>query len=303
MRNGRLISVLAVIAMVMTGLIAFSAPEAAAQSATPAAGTYPEVLIKATDYAYDMPDTIPSGYVKITLQNNGAVEHQAQFARVNDGKTVDEVMGALKSGQQDQALSMVTLTGGPNTIAPGQSTSVIDKLDPGDYLVLCFVTTPQGVPHLALGMIKHVTVTESNNQAPEPQADAEVSLKDFTITVPSNIPAGSHLWKVTNDGPESHEMALLRVAEGVPPQAIISGMEQAAASPAAGPATASPSASPAGAPPVTAAGGMGALAPGTSGWTYVNLQPGNYIAICFVPDPKTGKPHFELGMVTSFTVS
>jgi hypothetical protein len=291
----------------MVGVVALTAPAAAAQSATPAAGgatpAYPEVVIKATEYAFDMPDTVPSGLVKITLQNNGAVEHQAQFARVNQGSTADEVLGALKSGKQDQALGMLTLTGGPNTTAPGQSSSVIDKLDPGDYLVLCFVTTPQGVPHLALGMIKQVTVTQSNNQAPEPQADADVSLKDFTITVPSNVTAGSHLWKVTNDGPQSHEMALLRVAEGVPAQAIIVGMEQATASPAAGPAAASPAASPACAPPVTAAGGIGALAPGTSGWTYVNLQPGNYIAICFVPDPKTGKPHFELGMVTPFTVS
>ena len=33
------------------------------------------------------------------------------------------------------------------------------------------------------------------------------------------------------------------------------------------------------------------------------LQPGNYVAVCFVPDAKTGKPHYMLGMISSFTVA
>jgi hypothetical protein len=34
----------------------------------------------------------------------------------------------------------------------------------------------------------------------------------------------------------------------------------------------------------------------------LNPTPGNYMALCFVPDPTTGKPHFALGMITSFSV-
>jgi hypothetical protein len=57
-----------------------------------------------------------------------------------------------------------------------------------------------------------------------------------------------------------------------------------------------------GPPPFADAGGMGALTPGMSGWLKLNLTSGNYVALCFVPDPKTGQPHFALGMMTTFTV-
>jgi hypothetical protein len=310
MRSGRFVSLLAVVALTMVGLIALSAP-AAAQSATPAgqSGTYPEVVINAGDYKYDMPDSIPSGYVEVTMHNTGTVAHQAQFMKINDGKTYDEVQKALMSPNPDAAFGMVTFTGGANSVEAGLSQSVVLKLDPGNYVVLCFLTTPEGVPHYAMGMIKPVTVTQSTTQAQEPTADATVTLKDFAFSLPQNITAGTHTWKVTNDGPESHEMALLKLAPGVPAEAVMAGMEHPAATPAAASsspttmAMASPAASPAGGPPVAAAGGMGAIAPGTSAWVMVDLQPGNYIAVCFVPDPKTGKPHVELGMITTFTVS
>jgi hypothetical protein len=59
---------------------------------------------------------------------------------------------------------------------------------------------------------------------------------------------------------------------------------------------------PTGAPPFESAGGLGAIQAGTSAWLKLNLKPGNYAVVCFVPDAKTGKPHFMLGMLNSFTV-
>lgn len=32
------------------------------------------------------------------------------------------------------------------------------------------------------------------------------------------------------------------------------------------------------------------------------MEQGNYVAICFIPDPATGRPHFLLGMAQQFTV-
>ncbi len=48
---------------------------------------------------------------------------------------------------------------------------------------------------------------------------------------------------------------------------------------------------------------MGGLVAGKSALVAVDLTPGNYVALCFIPDPKTRKPHFMLGMATPFTVS
>jgi uncharacterized cupredoxin-like copper-binding protein len=45
------------------------------------------------------------------------------------------------------------------------------------------------------------------------------------------------------------------------------------------------------------------MKPGTTNYFEVELTPGEYLAICFVPDKQDGKPHFEHGMVRQFTVT
>jgi hypothetical protein len=60
---------------------------------------------------------------------------------------------------------------------------------------------------------------------------------------------------------------------------------------------------PDGPPPFSDAGGIGALMAGKSGWFDIELTPGNYIALCFVPSPTTGKAHFAMGMITPFSVA
>jgi hypothetical protein len=45
-----------------------------------------------------------------------------------------------------------------------------------------------------------------------------------------------------------------------------------------------------------------APAPGGKLWTSLTLKPGEYTLVCYLPDPKTGKPHIKLGMKKSFTV-
>jgi hypothetical protein len=54
--------------------------------------------------------------------------------------------------------------------------------------------------------------------------------------------------------------------------------------------------------PFDYAGGMGVLQPNTSAEAELILQPGTYGALCFVPFPTNGMPHFMLGMQGSFTV-
>ena len=54
---------------------------------------------------------------------------------------------------------------------------------------------------------------------------------------------------------------------------------------------------------LTPAGGLGWLSPGQTAWTEVDLEPGTYVALCFVFDPATGMPHAAMGMVAVVTVS
>jgi hypothetical protein len=244
-----------------------------------------EMTIVAKDYAFELPAQIAAGMVTITLKNEGAEPHHAQFARVNDDVTNEQLMAALQQGP-DAALPLVTLPGGPAVIPPGQSTKVTINLTPGRHIVLCLVPSSDGVPHAAKGMMAMTEVVDQGRPAvAAPKADVTVTMRDFSFELPSSIKAGQQVWKIVNDGPQPHELALIKLASGKTMEDVTAFMHQ-----------------PTGAPPFEDAGGMQGLSVGATGYAYLNLQPGNYVALCHIPDPATGKAHEELGMVTPFEV-
>ncbi len=156
----------------------------------------------------------------------------------------------------------------------------------GQYASICFVVGRDNVPHYMKGMVQSFTVTgaSSTSQVP-PQANGQVLLRDFSYVLPSTIPSGPITLQVTNQGSQPHEMALYQLASGKRMQDVLAFLQK-----------------PTGPPPFQEAGGIAALAPGSTAWLKLDLQPGNYVALCFVPDSTTGKPHVMLGMITTFTV-
>jgi hypothetical protein len=57
-----------------------------------------------------------------------------------------------------------------------------------------------------------------------------------------------------------------------------------------------------GPPPGMPLGGVSPIAKGRSNTFTLDLTPGTYGMICFVPDAKDGKPHSVHGMTTQFEV-
>lgn len=100
------------------------------------------------------------------------------------------------------------------------------------------------------------------------------------------IVTGSHTIRFDNKGADAHELVLARLDEGK----TASDLLQALAPGASGP------------PPGRILGGIAAIQPGAHGTFTATFEPGKYALICFVPNGATGKAHFELGMVTEFTV-
>jgi hypothetical protein len=278
---------------ILTIVIASCAGQSSAPSSTTpttaAQPSIPSVTIKAMDFSFDQPQTIPAGLVDLTLVNNGAQPHQIQLVRINDGN-FDEFASALKkNGPVPSTLQLVTGAGGANVIDPGGKQEVILNLTQGEYASICFVSGSDNVFHYMKGMLQHLSVTGSpNTSQAQPHANTVITLKDFAIEVPKTVTAGAVTWKVMNDGPQLHEMGILKLHSGVTFEQFHKLLSSQ------GP--------PAGPPPFDDAGGIGGLQPGTAGWMKLNLQPGNYVALCFVPDVKTGKPHFMFGMMAAFTV-
>jgi uncharacterized cupredoxin-like copper-binding protein len=193
----------------------------------------------------------------------------------------------LKQGE-GPALALVKQMGGVGVIAPTGSAQVVINLTAGNYVLICFVPSPSdGVPHLAKGMIKSITVKESSAAAvAELAADLTVTLKDFAFDLPETLPAGPTTIKVVNNGPEAHEMNLLLLGEGKTPEDVMQYLG-----------------APNGPPPFTPVGGMNGLDVGSTGYVEFDFKPGTYVAICNIPSPvNEGHPHFSLGMIKAFTV-
>jgi hypothetical protein len=53
---------------------------------------------------------------------------------------------------------------------------------------------------------------------------------------------------------------------------------------------------------LTALGGLGAVSPGFDGYLYLDLPPGHYVAVDFMPDARNPRPHLLDGYAAAFDV-
>ncbi|MBV9169831.1 MAG: hypothetical protein JOZ81_07085 [Chloroflexi bacterium] len=244
------------------------------------------VQIDASDFAFNAPETLTAGVATIHLTNQGQEAHHAQLLRLQDGMSFDQFTTALQQ-EGEGALALVSGEGGPGTVGPAGSMDVTLDLKPGTYVLACFIAGPDGVPHLMKGMLKPIEVTPSSEPAAaQPQAKSTFTMRDFSFDMPSTLKAGKATYKVVNQGPQMHELNILKLAPGKTAADALAWEE-----------------APAGPPPFEAAGGMNAFSTSGSGYMTLDLQPGNYLAICNVPDPASGAAHSHLGMIKNFTVS
>jgi hypothetical protein len=253
-------------------------------AAQPAGTGAHEVMIVGRDYTFEAPEEVPAGLITFTFKNGGAVVHHAQVARLNDGVTFEQLMAAFAQGET-AALPLFTPVGGPSLIDPTTTARVTLNLHPGAYALLCLIPDAESIPHLAHGMARPLAIRGEAATQPEPPSDLTVSMADFQYTMPTEVEAGSQTWKVVNDGPQPHELVLHKLAPDKTADDVIAFFHR-----------------PQGQPPFTNAGGMQGLPRGEAGWAHLDLAPGTYIAICYIPDPASGTRHMDLGMVKTLTV-
>jgi hypothetical protein len=254
---------------------------------TPAAAapTINLITVTASDFHFDAPAETPAGPTTIRLVNNGPSIHHVQLLKLEDGKTPDDFIAALKAGGPEPRWAVPA--GGPNPPEVGSSTSTTVMLDTGNYAIVCFVPSADGVPHLMKGMARPLKVTAATGPAvAEPSADLVVKLVDFDFELSGPLTAGHHVIRVENAGAQQHEIALVQLKPGKQPMDFAAWGEKQE-----GPA------------PGALFGGVSGIMPGAHAFATVDLPPGDYALLCFVPDMKDGKPHFVHGMAKKITVS
>jgi uncharacterized cupredoxin-like copper-binding protein len=242
-----------------------------------------EMRVVARDFAYDIPDTVPAGVTTIRLTNQGADMHHFYLVRLAEGKTLDNLLAETRG---DALPPWATALGGPNVAPPGAESAIMVELEPGNYAALCVIPASDGIPHVAKGMSTSFVVVPSDIRTAAPAADVVLTLADYDFQFSTPLTAGPHVLEVRTDAPQPHEVVIVQLAPGKTLNDMMKWVEK-----------------PIGPPPGKPIGGTVGLTPGRVNTIALNLEPGEYALVCFLPDHKDGKPHFLHGMMKQITVS
>ncbi len=267
-----------------------ASPSAASALASPSPVASGRVVnFDAAEYSYTLPDMLAAGQVTLVMRNVGKETHHAQLLKLNTGVTLEQFTAALQQGE-GPALALVSLTGGTGALDPGpNSEEVTLDLQPGMYVVVCFIAGPDGIPHVAKGMLKPLQVIAAAPGAAstQPNAPVTITLRDFAFDTPADsLPSGRNTWRITNAGPQPHEIQVARLNAGGTTNDILSFF----ASPPSGP------------PLFRTVGGFQGIDANGGGWLTLDLPAGDYGFYCAIPDPSSGKRHLEEGMLKQVTV-
>jgi uncharacterized cupredoxin-like copper-binding protein len=278
--------------VLFVGAAAFLSSSNVRDARASAAFKVPVVTIHAKEFSFTAPSTIPAGQVTLRLVNDGQQLHHVQVLQLTQGKTMADLEAAMKSKGPPPA--WLVSVGGPNAAVPGATIEATLTLDPGNYVIACFIPSPgaDATPHAMKGMIKPLTVSAEKGVTQAgaeveatPTPDIHLELKDYGFVFSKPVTAGKHTIHVMNDGPQEHEAVLFRLAPGKHISDVDAYVEGGMQGP----------------PPGKPIAGMAALGKGRTGIFTDDFTPGTYGLTCFVPAPD-GKVHADHGMTLEFEV-
>lgn len=239
-----------------------------------------ELLISADNANITVPEQVSGGLTRVTLTSTADAPLTINLARLNDDVTLEQFMQAF---QEDAigAVSLVRLLGGIDVVA-GEDRTFSVNLDEGTHIAIGFGET-EGPP-----LVTPFQAGAAEGDLVPPESVASVDMQDFAFVMPDRVPAGEQVWEVTNSGSQWHEYVIVRGEEGLTQEQL---MEMLMAEE-----------EPEGPPPFEVVDYFGPISEGERAWVQVDLEPGNYFAICFLPDAASGTSHVDLGMIQEFAV-
>ncbi|MHB1329564.1 MAG: hypothetical protein ACYC2K_15310 [Gemmatimonadales bacterium] len=243
----------------------------------------PDLVIKAMDYAFEMPVSLRPGQHRIRLVNAGKEMHHVWVMRLEEGKTVADLIASLRAGVP--LPPWVKNLGGPNSPVPGGESVAVVDFAAGSYAIVCYIPSPDGTPHIMKGMVKPVEVAGEPLPPLDLPVTARAALTDYDFVFAEALTPGAHVIEFTNRSGQLHEAFLAKLAPGKTAADLLQWMHK-----------------PAGPPPAMPLGGITGIEPGGSQKVLVQLESGTYAWYCFVPDAKDGREHIHHGMVKQFSV-
>ena len=265
----------------------------------------------------DAPDEIPSGWTTFRFSNESPMIHFALVERLPDGQGIgsqqaevapvfQDGLDLLGAGETEAALQRfgdlpswfgdIVFLGGPGLTSPGRTSQTTVFLEPGTYLLECYVKTG-GVFHSfnadpsINGMVHEFRVTSERSEAAEPSATLQIEISTAGgIEVEGDLVPGEHTVAVrfvdqtVHENFVGHDVHLVRVSDDLDLGELEQWMDWRQPTGLQTPA------------PAQFLGGIHEMPAGTTGFFSVTLEPGNYAWISEVPNSS------EKGMLKLFSV-
>ena len=290
-------------------------PAAAPEASEPQANV---VEIRAIGKTFEGPSEIPSGWTTFRFVNSSSMIHFAMIDVPPEGITTQEMsdtvmdyfqeaMDGMNAGDAEAVnaafakfppwIAELGRMGGPGFLSAGRIGETTVYLEPGRYLVECYVKT-DGIFHTTspgegqLGMLLDLVVTEESNGAPEPVADVTLTVRNAGIEVTSGeLREGLNTIRVDFVEQQAfpsfvgNDVHVMRVDDANSIAKADAWMDWRTKDGLEDPS------------PVVFLGGINDLPAGMHGYFSVDLAPGDYAFIAEIPGPQ------EAGFVLPFSVS
>ncbi len=259
---------------------------------------YPEFRFRLTAERIEAPAEVSAGRVLLIEESEGELAGHAFIFRVPDDVSDDELAAVLSSSvtaaeEAPAWFYQAWFVGNGDRATANRPAISLADLKPGRYVI----GDPYRPPTDYAVFEAVAAATESSAVAAAPQPDVAIDLFEMDFTIPDDIKAGRQVWQVTNSGAMLHEVAHPREPSGETKAAEVEAVL------AGGEAAFGAETTPAMRAAVHAiglewtgwtlqlAGGVGVLSPQGMSWAQLDLAPGTYAAVCFIPGPD-GTPHF-----------
>ncbi|MDR5591931.1 hypothetical protein [Christiangramia sp. SM2212] len=259
-------------------------------------------------------DEWKAGWTTIKYRNNSNETHFILFDKYPEGKTIEDAerevgpafqegMDFLNKGEFEKAneafgklpewFQQVEYTGGVGLISAKSTAQSTIYLEPGTYIIECYVKMANGVFHNTQGMAMQINVIEPDSSEVDIMEDYTINVSGIEgITFNERPSAGEKTFKVEFGEQKVHEnyvmsdVHLVWVDEGADISKLNAWMNWADPK---GLQTPSPEG-------FKFLGGMQEMKQGGIGYFTAELRPGNYALISEVPDPQSK------GMLKTFKV-
>jgi hypothetical protein len=272
------------------------------------------VEVVSNNMDFQLVKSIPSGWTTFKYRNQSSDTHFLILEKYPEGKTLanakkeiipvfQKAMDSINAGNTEAGMAEfqnlpewfqnVKFLGGNGLIAPGKIAQTTVNLEPGIYVLECYVKMNNGMFHSFLGMLAELEVTAEKNEKEPPTPTSEINISTANgIEFDKDLEAGRHIFKVNfkdqNVYPNfvGHDVHLVKIAEGADLKALENWINWLDTKGLISPI-------PKG---YEFLGGVQEMPAGYSGYFSVNLGEGHYAFISEIPEPSKYK------MLKEFTI-